>query len=92
MLEKIKCVQYKPQYMTIFSRFSVKHSTISWVLVNNPLGYWLERIIIETYQAASGYIRLEYKPVSYVWPYIEPDSDSSDDESEACSAKKMTTC
>ena len=35
-------------------------------------------IIRGAYQAASEDSRWEYEPVSYLWPYIEPDSDSSD--------------
>ena len=34
-------------------------------------------IRIRTYQAESEDIRWEYEPVSYFWPYIEHDSESS---------------
>ena len=34
-----------------------------------------------TYQALSKYSRWSYEPLSYLWTYVEPDSDSSDDGS-----------
>ena len=48
------------------------------LLTNNPLVNWLGVIRRETYQAASEDSRWAYEQVYYFWPYIEPDSDSSD--------------
>ena len=53
-------------------------STMSGPFVNNPLGKWLVVIRRGTYYAASEDRRLEYCPVTYLWPDVEPDSDSSD--------------
>ena len=48
-------------------------------LTNNPLLKWLGVVRRGTYQAASEDISWAYEPVSDLWPYIDPDSDSSDD-------------
>ena len=50
-------------------------------LVNNTLEKWLGLIRRGSYQAASEDIRRSYEPVSDLWPYIDTDSDYSDDES-----------
>ena len=56
-------------------------STVAGPLMKNPLEKWLGVIIRGTYQEASEYSRWSYEPVYNLWPYIEPDSESSDDGS-----------
>ena len=55
--------------------------TISVPLLKDTMGKWLGVIRRGTYQAAVGDIRWAYELVSYLWPDVEPDSDSSDDNS-----------
>ena len=47
-------------------------------LLNNTLEKCLGLIIRRTYQAVSEDISWAYEPVSWFWPDIDPDSDSSD--------------
>ena len=54
--------------------------TMSGPLANNHLEKWLGVIRRGTYQAASEDRRWAYEPVSALWPDIDPDSDSSNDE------------
>ena len=49
-------------------------------LVNNSLGGCLGLIIMWTYQEAYEDNMCLYEPVSDLFPDVEPDSDSSDDE------------
>ena len=60
-------------------RSETRFDTMEGTLVNNTLWKWLGVIIRGTYQAASEYSRWQYKLVYYLWPNIDPDSDSSDD-------------
>ena len=59
-------------------RSDTRFSTIKGPLLNNLLGKWLGVIRRGTYQAAYEDSRWAYEPVSGLWPYIDPDSDSSD--------------
>ena len=59
---------------TIFSAMSIP-------LIKNPLVKWLIVIIIGSYQAEAEERRWEYEPVSDLCTDIEPDSDSSVDDS-----------
>ena len=56
-------------------------STMEGPLANNPLGKWLGLIRRGTYQADSEDSMWAYESVSYLWPYLEPDSESSIDGS-----------
>ena len=56
-------------------------SNTSGPLLKNPLVKCLGLIRIGTHQAADEEIRWEYESVSYLWPYIETYSESSDDRS-----------
>ena len=58
-----------------------RFSTIEEPLVDNPLEKCLGVIRRGTYQELNEDNRWEYKPVSDLWIYVEPGSDSSDDES-----------
>ena len=53
-------------------------STMEGPLANSHLGKWLGVIRRGTYQAASEDSRWVYEPVSDLWPYIDPASNSSD--------------
>ena len=56
-----------------------RFSTMAGPLMKNPLGKWLGVIRRGTYQSEYQDIRWSYKPVSDLWLYVEPDSNSSDD-------------
>ena len=58
-----------------------RFTTISGPLLNNPLEKCLGVIRKGSYQAGYEDIRWEYEPVSNLWPYTEPDSDSIFDSS-----------
>ena len=55
------------------NRFSI----MAVPLMNNHLGKCLGFIRRATYQATSEDCRWDFKPVSDLWPYIDPDSYSS---------------
>ena len=72
-MEKIPYTMVIHKYMDgVDTRFS----TMAGPLANNNLGKWLGLIRRGTYQAASEYIRWAYEPLTYLWPDIEPNSDS----------------
>ena len=59
----------------------IRFFTMEGPLENNPLGKWLGVIRRGTYQAEPEDSRWEYEPVPYLWPDIDPDSDSRNDGS-----------
>ena len=58
-----------------------KFYTMSGPLIKNPMGKCLAGIRRRSYQAAAEDSIWPYKPVSDLWPDIDPDSDSSFDGS-----------
>ena len=54
-----------------------RFTTMKGPLANNPLVKWLGSVRRGTYQASYEDIRWSYKPVSDLWPDMDPDSDSS---------------
>ena len=55
-------------------------STMSIPLANNNMGKYPGLIKRGIYQEDAGYRRQSYEPVSYLWIYIDPRSDSSYDD------------
>ena len=49
-------------------------------LANNNMGKYPGLIKRGIYQEDAGYRRQSYEPVSYLWIYIDPRSDSSYDD------------
>ena len=58
-----------------------RFSTMAGPLVNNHLVKRLGAIRRGTYQVAAEDSRWAYKPVSYLWPDVDLDSNTSDDGS-----------
>ena len=59
----------------LYTRFA----TMKGPLVKTRLEKLIGLIKRGTYQASSEDIRCAYEPLPYLWPYIDPDIESSDD-------------
>ena len=56
-------------------------ATMTGPFLNSSLGKYLGVIRRGIYQEESEDNRWTYEPVLYLWPYVDPDSDSSDNGS-----------